>query len=321
MHTMVRRTKEEAEQTRGLILAAARRCFHARGVSATSLEHIAQEAGVTRGAIYWHFANKEELFKAMCDEVELPLIDRTDFTLLQDKATEPLQRLRNFMVELAEAVLQASPLRQTVEILNYKCEFVGPMGHGLDQHLAELREFREKLQRVPWPRPAWPSPDPASGLSSNSSLVKPSSRPLAMARPEAAQGNARLAALVPPPRLNLTRFHGVFAPNSPYRARITPARRGRGGKPRRPQPLEDRTPAEQRSAMRWAKRLKRVFRIDVETCPKCGGTVQIIASIEDPPVIERILNHLAKNDLPGLWPDSRAPPGTGRPAERPGLHH
>ena len=132
---------------------------------------------------------------------------------------------------------------------------------------------------------------------------------------------ARLAALVPPPRLNLTRFHGVFAPNSPYRARITPARRGRGGKPRRPQPLEDRTPAEQRSAMRWAKRLKRVFRIDVETCPKCGGTVQIIASIEDPPVIERILNHLAKNDLPGLWPDSRAPPGTGRPAERPGLHH
>ena len=42
---------------------------------------------------------------------------------------------------------------------------------------------------LPWPRPAWPSPDPASGLSSNSSLVKPSSRPLAMARPEAAQGN------------------------------------------------------------------------------------------------------------------------------------
>jgi hypothetical protein len=94
---------------------------------------------------------------------------------------------------------------------------------------------------------------------------------------------ARLAALVPPPRLNLTRFHGVFAPNSPYRARITPARRGRDGKPKSSEPSEDRTPAEQRSAMRWAQRLKRVFRIDVETCPRCGGTVQIIASIEDPP--------------------------------------
>jgi TetR/AcrR family transcriptional regulator, acrAB operon repressor len=148
MHDMVRRTKEEAEQTRCEILAAARRCFHARGVSATSLEHIAQEAGVTRGAIYWHFANKEELFKAMCDEVELPLMDRTDFTLLQDKSHAPLERLRNFMNELADAVLQTSPLRQTVEILNYKCEFVGPMGSGLEQHLAELREFREKLLRV-----------------------------------------------------------------------------------------------------------------------------------------------------------------------------
>jgi hypothetical protein len=96
---------------------------------------------------------------------------------------------------------------------------------------------------------------------------------------------ARLAALVPPPRLNQARFHGVFAPNSPYRARITPARRGRCGKPKRPEPApsENRTPAEQRVEMRWAQRLKHVFRIDVETCPRCGGAVQIIASIEDPP--------------------------------------
>jgi len=116
---------------------------------------------------------------------------------------------------------------------------------------------------------------------------------------------ARLAALVPPPRLNLTRFHGVFAPNSPYRTRITPGRRGRSIRLAKE---EDRTPAEKQAAMRWAQRLKRVFQIDVETCPKCGGTVQIIASIEDPPVIERILTHLASKDLPGLWAESRAPP-------------
>ena len=60
--------------------------------------------------------------------------------------------------------------------------------------------------------------------------------------------------------------------------------------------------------MRWAQRLKRVFQIDVETCPSCGGAVQVIACIEDPPVIERILNHLANKDLPGLWAESRAPP-------------
>ena len=60
--------------------------------------------------------------------------------------------------------------------------------------------------------------------------------------------------------------------------------------------------------MRWAQRLKRVFQIDVATCPNCGGSVNVIAS-KDPPIIERILNHLARTDLPGLWPESRAPPG------------
>ena len=127
---------------------------------------------------------------------------------------------------------------------------------------------------------------------------------------------ARLAALVPPPRLNLTRFYGVFAPNSRYRARITPVRQGRGTKPIKPAREKDRTPAEQQAAMRWAQRLKRVFRVDVETCPKCDGTVTIIASIEDPPVINKILTHVASKNLPGLWPESRAPL-----AQRTGLAH
>jgi len=108
----------------------------------------------------------------------------------------------------------------------------------------------------------------------------------------------------------------VFAPNSPYRARITPARRGRGARQVKPADGEHHTPAGQRAAMRRAKRLKRVFQIDVETCPSCGGSVKVIACIEHPPVIERILNHLAGKDLTGLWPESRAPP-----AERGRLLH
>jgi len=54
-----------------------------------------------------------------------------------------------------------------------------------------------------------------------------------------------------------------------------------------------RTPAARRIAMRWAQRLKRVFDIDVETCVGCGGTMRIIASIEDPVVFKAILAHLA----------------------------
>jgi len=84
---------------------------------------------------------------------------------------------------------------------------------------------------------------------------------------------ARLAALVPKPRVNLTRFHGVFAPNSKYRARVTPAKRGRGGRYATTADPEERTAAERRAAMTWAQRLKRVFGIDTETCPACGEAV------------------------------------------------
>lgn len=64
------------------------------------------------------------------------------------------------------------------------------------------------------------------------------------------QNAARLAALVPKPRVNLTRFHGVFAPNSKHRALVTPAKRGRGNK--RHSGREEKTPAERRAAMTWA---------------------------------------------------------------------
>ena len=94
---------------------------------------------------------------------------------------------------------------------------------------------------------------------------------------------------MPKPRVNLTRFHGVFAPNSKYRVQITPAKRGKVKKPGTPE--DDRTPAERRVAMTWAQRLKRVFDIDITTCSECGGDVKIIASIENPVVIQKILAH------------------------------
>lgn len=61
--------------------------------------------------------------------------------------------------------------------------------------------------------------------------------------------------------------------------------------------------------MRCAQRTKRVSRIDMETRPSCAGLVKVIACIEDRPVIDRILTHLADNDFPGLWPVTQAPPG------------
>ena len=116
---------------------------------------------------------------------------------------------------------------------------------------------------------------------------------------------------MPKPRVNLTRFHGVFAPNSKHRALITPAKRGRGRETSPDKQGEEKTPFEHRVAMTWAQRLKRVFAIDVETCSECGGDVRVIASIEDPVVIRRILAHLDKKGVfaaDSLLPDCRASP-------------
>jgi len=121
---------------------------------------------------------------------------------------------------------------------------------------------------------------------------------------------AKLAALVPRPRVNLTRFHGVFAPNSKHRALVTPAKRGKGSL-KVAEEKEEKTPAQRHVAMTWAQRLKRVFNIDVETCRVCGGAAKVIACIEDPVVIKAILVHIdAQEPRPGefVLPASRAPP-------------
>ena len=107
---------------------------------------------------------------------------------------------------------------------------------------------------------------------------------------------ARRAALVPRPRLNLTRFHGVFAPNCKHRARIVP-HRPRGN-------VDNDQPT---APMSWMRRLKRVFAIDIETCPDCGGKLRVIASIEDPPLIRHILAHVQRRQAL-LKRVARAPP-------------
>jgi hypothetical protein len=121
---------------------------------------------------------------------------------------------------------------------------------------------------------------------------------------------SKLAALVPKPRVNLTRFHGVFAPNSKHRALVTSGRRGKGRRIRANDDTQDKSPEKRRVSLNWAQRLKRVFDIDVESCDQCGGAVKMIACIEDPVVIKKILNHLDKT-VPTEQtrrPQSRAPP-------------
>lgn len=120
---------------------------------------------------------------------------------------------------------------------------------------------------------------------------------------------ARLAALVPRPRVNLTRFHGVFAPNSQHRAMVTRRKGGKGSKARVTD--EPPTPVQRRASMTWAQRLRRVFNIDIETCGVCGGAMRVIACIEDPVVIKQSLDHLkrkAETSERSPLPERRTPP-------------
>jgi len=100
--------------------------------------------------------------------------------------------------------------------------------------------------------------------------------------------------LVPPPRRHLTRYHGVLAPHSSLRALITPAGRGKGGDNTEQGGTKQgaqRPVLPRHVAMRWAQRLKRVFGIEIEACVRCGARLKLVASIEDPGVIGRILAH------------------------------
>jgi TetR/AcrR family acrAB operon transcriptional repressor len=97
----LRRTKAEAEETRRGILAAAERLFHAKGLAATSLEEIAAEAGVTRGAVYWHFANKADLVVALFEDA--PLFHEDLLALLsEDDPAGPLGALEAMVIAALE---------------------------------------------------------------------------------------------------------------------------------------------------------------------------------------------------------------------------
>jgi hypothetical protein len=127
----------------------------------------------------------------------------------------------------------------------------------------------------------------------------------------------RLAALVPLPRMHLTRFHGVLAPHSKWRTAVTPAHRGVGS-PEAPMcPGEQERPlVPPHVALNWARRLKRVFGVELEACARCGGKLKIIASIEQPELIAKILSHLERA-VPGQYQaelplGARAPPPQAR---------
>ena len=111
---MARRTKEDALATRDRILDAAEQVFESQGVARTSLQQIAAAAGVTRGAIYWHFKDKADLFNAMMERVTLPMEDgvRVAASGAQD---DPLAVLEQGMLSALRLVTTDPQVRRVFE--------------------------------------------------------------------------------------------------------------------------------------------------------------------------------------------------------------
>lgn len=136
----MRRTKEDAEKTRVAILTAAEHLFLERGVAHTSLEQIAREAGVTRGAVYWHFQNKAHLFHEMLNQVRLPLEPLAEQLAAVDGMAS-LQLLRDLCVEAMANLVLDEQRRRILTVLLRRCEFTEELREAEERHEAFVNQF------------------------------------------------------------------------------------------------------------------------------------------------------------------------------------
>lgn len=143
---MARRTKEESAQTRARLIEAARSQFERHGYAHTTLEQIARAAGLTRGAVYFHFADKAALFRAMRDQVELPLIDRIGPGLLSEHDGDALAAIERYMLAVIATIGGCETTRRTFEILSFGCEYVDGLAPELERQRHRHAELRDQLR-------------------------------------------------------------------------------------------------------------------------------------------------------------------------------
>lgn len=145
---MVRKTKEDAEKTRKDIIESARQVFHQHGVSRSTCERIAKSAGVTRGAVYWHFQDKAEIFLAMRADVFAPMVERTDAILFSESFANPLDAIEGSLKEFFRVLDDCSIVREVFEIMISRCEYVDEFADVQEEVGRPAFEFLEKIVRM-----------------------------------------------------------------------------------------------------------------------------------------------------------------------------
>ena len=149
---MARRTKEDALATRNKLLDSAEYLFQAQGVSRTSLQDIARHAGATRGAVYWHFTDKADLFNAMIERVTLPLEAAFfDEVKLRPNSTsvdvDALMKIRRATVEALGRIVNDAQTRRVFEVATQKVEYVNELHTVRLRHLAVRQSFVSRFEQ------------------------------------------------------------------------------------------------------------------------------------------------------------------------------
>lgn len=144
---MARSTKQEAQETRNRILDAAETVFHFKGVSRTSLADVAQAAGLTRGAIYWHFKNKTDVFTAMADRVRLPMEAMVEANA-SDREADPLGQLRKLCVFVLQETAHNPQLRKVFDIIFHRCEYLEDADPISQRQKESFRQGEANIERI-----------------------------------------------------------------------------------------------------------------------------------------------------------------------------
>ncbi len=119
---MVKKTRADALVTRETLLTAALQVFRERGVAHTRLADVAERAGVTRGAIYWHFKDKAELFLAVCERGTLP-VDALLAEASRRSQSDPLATLKKLALMALIQLAEHPETQAMFDVIFHKCEF------------------------------------------------------------------------------------------------------------------------------------------------------------------------------------------------------
>lgn len=144
---MARKTKAEAEATRTQILDAAEQVFRCKGVSHTTLNDIAAAAGVTRGAIYWHFRNKVDLFNQMHERVHLPIQALAEASA-SEQESDPLGRFRELLIVILQDTVRNKHQRRVLDVLFLRCEFIAEMGELVERQTKTYLDAVNRSERT-----------------------------------------------------------------------------------------------------------------------------------------------------------------------------